>query len=567
MGCRTGGREEPAPLSGGRPGLAAAGAAVLLAAFLLLKTYALGPALSDEGIYFYMCSRIAEGAVPYRDFFFAHPPLHLLPGALLAAAAGFSLPLFKAIPAAFAAAGGVAVFRVARGAGAPAGLAALALYLSAYDFLRASSHYTGAAEATALLAWALERAFAGRAAAAGLLSAAAGLTALYALPAAAGVGLVAVLRCREDLLTPLVAARRYAVAFAILFGGANLAGVLLFASDYLDPVFRYHLLKPPAGEERLEGTLRAIVRDNAWIAWGAPAAAAAFVLGLGARARGGPGDPPPRGGRSRARGGGDARLLDGPWGPAAAGLLTSALHLGFFLMLGRVYTFYVLPAFPGLALAGGAAWGFVVSALTGAVPRRRLAGAAVGLGAILGAEATFLVLDRRAGRGGDDPDAALRYTWRDAPVPAPVNAAVRALLWRDERAAGRWIPGVTRYLQHESRRFEAPERLAESVRRLTPDGGTIFGDSLSAPLTALLAGRRIALDEADTNSMRFRSGITPPSEIIEALERRPPAAVIASPRRGFFTVTEWRAWVTSRYRLAETYQDPLHGPHELYVRR
>src|SRR5687768_7428181 len=65
----------PSGLARGTP---IAALALLLLVFLLLKTYLLVAADSDENIYFYMSVRAAfEGQQPYRDFFFAHPPLHL----------------------------------------------------------------------------------------------------------------------------------------------------------------------------------------------------------------------------------------------------------------------------------------------------------------------------------------------------------------------------------------------------------------------------------------------------------------------------------------------------------
>src|SRR5262245_29142492 len=55
---------------------AAFGAVVLL--YALLKTYQLTLGNSDENIYFYMALRtVTDGLLPYRDYFFAHPPLHL----------------------------------------------------------------------------------------------------------------------------------------------------------------------------------------------------------------------------------------------------------------------------------------------------------------------------------------------------------------------------------------------------------------------------------------------------------------------------------------------------------
>src|SRR3989338_9365317 len=31
----------------------------------------------DENVYFYMAKAMSEGQMPYRDFFYAHPPLHI----------------------------------------------------------------------------------------------------------------------------------------------------------------------------------------------------------------------------------------------------------------------------------------------------------------------------------------------------------------------------------------------------------------------------------------------------------------------------------------------------------
>src|SRR5579863_8724540 len=55
----------------------AAFAAVVLV-YIGLRTYQFFVADSDENIYFYMALRTAFGGrAPYRDYFFAHPPLHL----------------------------------------------------------------------------------------------------------------------------------------------------------------------------------------------------------------------------------------------------------------------------------------------------------------------------------------------------------------------------------------------------------------------------------------------------------------------------------------------------------
>jgi hypothetical protein len=55
--------------------------------------------------------------------------------------------------------------------------------------------------------------------------------------------------------------------------------------------------------------------------------------------------------------------------------------------------------------------------------------------------------------------------------------------------------------------FSAAPEIAAYVAANTAPDETISGASTATPLVALLAGRRIAGDEADTNNKRFRSGM------------------------------------------------------------
>lgn len=509
------------------------GAVVLGGAFLLLKAFSLAPTPTDEFIYFYMCRRIVEGAVPYRDFFFAHPPVHLLPGAILTGLLGFSMTLARAIPSLSALAAGLAVYRIGRRAGSMEGLLSLSLFLFSYDLLRTSSHYTGALEATALLAWSVERALAGRPAVSGLLAAGSGLTGFYALPPAGAIG--------AFLLLTGGGWRRFAAGFLSLFLGVNALCAAAFGSAYWDPVVRYHLLKPEAGDAHTGAEPLAIAAANAWLLVGAAAGAAFGVA------------------RGRAR--------QASWAPVALGLLAALLHLLALSPLRRVFIYYYVPCFPGLAFAGGIGLAEAARVLWDAVRRRDGPAAGTFLAGALALSAPLLlgpVLaaydDDAVGRLGPQ-----RYLWRDAPIPNSLNKVLRSLFWR-EAAATVWSPAVTRYLQHESLRFETPAHLAARVRALTREGGPVYGDSQTAPLVALLADRPIALDEADTNLMRFESGVTPARQVVERLGQEPPEAVIVHLGRGFYGVPEMQEWLAARYRLAESHLDPVYGIYLIYTR-
>ena len=49
----------------------------ILLVFLILRSIFLTPAMSDETIYLNMAKNFRKGLIPYKDFFYAHPPLQL----------------------------------------------------------------------------------------------------------------------------------------------------------------------------------------------------------------------------------------------------------------------------------------------------------------------------------------------------------------------------------------------------------------------------------------------------------------------------------------------------------
>jgi hypothetical protein len=51
---------------------------LLLLLFLVMRAFFITPSFSDETIYINMAEALKEGLVPYKDFFYAHPPIQLL---------------------------------------------------------------------------------------------------------------------------------------------------------------------------------------------------------------------------------------------------------------------------------------------------------------------------------------------------------------------------------------------------------------------------------------------------------------------------------------------------------
>lgn len=625
-------------------------AALLLALFVVMKSYSVRPDLGDEAIYFYDGAALATGKLPYRDFTLAHPPLQVLLLAPLFALFGPSWWLGKLITPLLALLSALLVLRLARrslpvrpggeaaapsvaahagpdGPGARwegwgwaswlAGLVALGLFVTSYDVLRCSSHYTGADLGTVLALASLERSLARRPVQAGLLAALAGLTGFYAAPAPVVAGGLLFLlpgrSGRKDLL-------RFVLAAGGLFLAVNLLCVAVAGRAYLDQVYLFHLAKPAHKGGNLP-LWHALARDNLLLVAGG--VLGALLLGLGivlslagrgrspgasssaaqsrteakrtrleakkaekkARRQAGqagaseraaavaagrsataedsaPGSAsglPPAGGRSRA--------LD-PWRTPLALVAGLAIHALAVLALNRVYTYYFAPAYPLLAVLGGFAVGQAVLLLGAPARAPGLAGrprtqsrARQGAAALLAAFAVSLLLlpARLDPITAADQGKVKRYRWfEDGLLPA-VDPLVRRLLWQDERKLDLRYGSLLRYLWHESRYSEAAPLVAEHVRRHARPDDLLFGDSMSAPLIALLTGHRLAGDMADTNRQHYWSGERQAAQDLARVDGPSLRWVVCRGRVGICGEPAVWKWLNAEFRLAARFPDTRQG--------
>lgn len=539
-----------------------------LAFFALLKSYSLAPALSDENIYFYDAWLMAQGFVPYRDFFFAHPPLHLVPGWLLVVSmGGFDLTALKLLAPVAAGVSGVCVYATLRRvAGFPAAWAGMSLFLFSHDLLRASSHWTGVNQALAWLCLGVLAALAARAVAAGVLFALGVCTGVYVAPGAAVCVLLLWLARRRDGL-------RCAAAALVTGLAVNLLFFALGDDGYLDGVYRYHLLKPAAAGAGMGGALGELLFHDFFVL--APPLYAAPLLLREAR-------------RRRRAGEGLRALLDPARHPRlATGLWCMAIWLVGLLFLAlqsRVFHYYFLIVFPAAAVCGGL---FVQSLLEELVAAFRAlrsggsgralggAGRPTGAAALMLASlvAGFLLVPRF--------EHALPYfeknrgrTRRYRPPPSPLPEALQWLPgWREERVIGERYSGVQYYLWHEGRSFEEAFAIAEAVARSAAPGDRIFGDSVSTPLVSLLSGVEIADRFSDTNAMRFEAGLPTPEQAIARLEaamerkEEPLVWLLLNPRRGVARVEPLRRFFDARFETVRSFPTRHHGTFRLMRRR
>ena len=251
---------------------------LVLLAYALLKVNGLRYSTTDEALYFYAAKIWADGSVPYRDFFFSHPPLHIAVPALLYKVFGYHFIIGKLLSAGAAAGAGLFNWAIARHFLGPwGGALALVLHLTAGEVLQASTNLTGVnltacwLMAGLWLLWVARRygwagACLGAAASTGFYAfggyvAAAVLCLLLPWPARWSDG-------RAWLRHPLIS---LTIGFVAIWGGVNLLFWAIGGDGYLDGVYSYHLAK------------KAKVEGFAPISGGPMAIASNFALMLSAR--------------------------------------------------------------------------------------------------------------------------------------------------------------------------------------------------------------------------------------------------------------------------------------------
>jgi hypothetical protein len=257
----------------------------------------------------------------------------------------------------------------------------------------------------------------------------------------------------------------------------------------------------------------------------------------------------------------------------AIGLAIAAASFAFITRLDPVFEFYFVMVYVGAALLAGYAAGTLVRAgrlLVRRSPDVEPWRPALACGVLLACAVVAATIGDSAFVLGRTADAEIMgervtETWRDAPRLGALNAIVRTLWWSDSHVIGRPATAVTRYLWRQSDPYRIPAEAAAYVRAHAPAAATLFGDSNTVPLVALLSERRLALDEADTNAMRFAT-VTPPEAFIARLERAPPFLVLAGEDRGVFLIPEFVDWTARGYGIVETFDDPIVGSFRLLRR-
>ncbi len=564
-------------------------ACLLLAAFLLLETQAAGYTATDENIYFYQALLVAQGKLPYRDFFFAHPPLHILLPALLFKLFGFHILRAKAISMGAAAGAALFVLLAARRlAGDLAALMALLLYAFGFSVLRAATNLTGMNMTVFFLTAGFLAFVAARPMTAGMLFGLSLSTGFYSVAAVAAVAVLALLR------SPAFGLRLLAGTLAV-WGSTNLFFLAVAPGAFLDGVYRYHGRKVPQDPRHMsyfEGPVHLVkalfynlyvlltgkpfkktLYYHAHILWPALLAPGLWIAIRARRIRPGPealAEPAARwqfvdawvARRSWPRWlrNGLARLRHWLWEGPERGLLlawlTGLALVAEFSMFRRLYSFYFVLWFPFASIS--AAW--LLDRLARALVRPEHGGALLAAGAFAFAASLHPTCSARAQKVYPGELAhrgeRLTYEWRDPMALQWTSPIVRALFWQDHRIRAEWVPPFRQFLWNKKRHFETAPAIARYIREHTQPHETIAGASAVAPLLAILSGRHIAAEFVDTNTNRFRAGLVTERGFYERICRTPLAYLVSAPA-SFFSWGKMRHHrkFLERFRLERTFVD------------
>jgi hypothetical protein len=577
------GRRLPAWLAAVGEGLAVT---LVLGTYLLLKLVGLHASGTDENVYFYLATRLSQGAVPYRDFFFAHPPVHLLVPAAVFKVTGFHLGVAKAIPVLAQATAGLFLYLTVRRASRSLAGAALLLHLLAYQVLMGSTDMNGENIMTAFLLASFFAATRGRCLLAGVLAGLALGTGLYALAGVLALAIATGFTSRRAL-------GRFGLGVLLTFGGLALLFRILGGPGFVEGVFAYHLAKPVKSERvavfasaNPAAILSAYLHNlgayfgssefKKSLYYHAPTFLAALVtIGLVV------GRAVHAWQRSDGRAVALALLTPrdllsaSPEGLAKLGLLATILFLAQWAGLNEVYDFYSVPMLALLAIpAAYALWDAFRTVRTARRPvDLRVPALVVAIFSL-----HLPLADSLSGRLWPDElrDAGqiVRYEWRAPAALRGPAALTRSLFFVDERIKGAIMPPYRHYVWNKLLTFSTLDEIARHVREHTTADETMLGASTIAPLVALQAGRRLANDEADTNNKRFVAGVLTDEQLFARACRDRLRYVIGAPR-SHFGPGLMGTFPTARqnFVLEREFADPqlLHGGHSyviaLYRRR
>ncbi len=220
---------------------------ILVLVFLIIELKGLNHiALGDEFAYYYMGKLVSNGAMPYRDFFLAHPSLEIFLYGSVFSFFGFNLMLLKLVPFLSIVLVALILFKSTKKISNVFALIAVALYLYTYTimleatysydislsiFFMVLSFYFLIAKNKPLLS--------------GIIYSIACLSSFHSLVFLPAF-LIFIFLIKEKKKF------RFLYGFLSVFITVNIVFLMVFGNNYFIDVFKYHFIKPKQAGANLE---------------------------------------------------------------------------------------------------------------------------------------------------------------------------------------------------------------------------------------------------------------------------------------------------------------------------
>lgn len=286
---------------------------IFVTAFIIIALKGLiTPQHGDENVYYYMGKLITEGKIPYRDFFFAHPPLHIFLIALIYNIIGFKLVVLKSVPLISTLTSALFILKIVKEKfGFVEAIVSSLLFLFSYSVIFNSVFSFGIDIATTFLVIGLYFLYnKSNYISSGIFFGFAGITRLLSLVPIIIIFVIIFLSNKKGFLKLLT-------GFLAIFLLVNGIFIILFGDKYLMPVYKFHVLKSFVAEENFMEYLD-IIKLN-WILF---SSALLFIFVK------------------------NKKLI----GMLA---IVSIVYLLFLTTLRKIFGFYFVVIFPFLAIIGG----------------------------------------------------------------------------------------------------------------------------------------------------------------------------------------------------------------------
>lgn len=233
----------------------------------------------DENIYFYMAKYVSEGKFPYKDFFYAHPPLHILALSAIIKIFGFHIAILKTATLLFYLMSALFLYKISlelfknrfedKQANIISAIAVI-IFLFSFEVLFKATFSMGSELSLMFLLAGFYFIFTKRYFVGGIFTGLAGLTRLYTLaPIMAIFIFVGIKKLEQKKIREFLIMMS---GFLVIFGFAIALLLLLCGHNFFEPVFRYHFLKPAFTNQKIT-VYKNVLTEN-WVIF------AAFLLSI-----------------------------------------------------------------------------------------------------------------------------------------------------------------------------------------------------------------------------------------------------------------------------------------------